>query len=67
MMSAIVKAKKSKALLLPVPTLALKNRTLGEMSEVVLQSQRCNNDKVINAGYKFLFPTLQKALGEIYK
>ena len=65
MMSSIVSAKKSKALLIPVPTLALRI-ALGEMSEVVLQSQRCSNEKIRHSGYKFSFPTLKQALEDIY-
>jgi hypothetical protein len=65
LMKAIVEAKKSKAILVPVPPFALK-LALGQMSEAVLQSQRCSDKKILATGYKFTFPTLKAALENIY-
>jgi uncharacterized protein (TIGR01777 family) len=65
LMKAIVLAKKSKALLVPVPPFAIK-LALGQMSEAVLQSQRCGDKKILSTGYKFTFPTLKTALDDIY-
>ncbi|MCW3127747.1 MAG: hypothetical protein JWO03_3405 [Bacteroidetes bacterium] len=65
LMRAIVQAKGSKAILTPVPPFALKI-ALGEMSEAVLNSQRCSNRKIMEAGYTFTFPDLKGALEEIY-
>lgn len=40
---------------------------LGEMSVIVLGSQKASAQKIEEAGYKFKYPTLMWALGEIYK
>ena len=65
LMKAILEAKKSNALLLPVPPFALK-MVLGELSEVVLSSQRCSNKKIIKAGFQFKFDTINQALTDIF-
>ncbi len=66
MMKAIVDARKSHAILTPVPPFALK-LGLGEMAEVVLQSQRCSDSKIVQGGYKFRYPDLKGALESIYQ
>ncbi len=66
LMEAIVAARRTHALLVPVPPLALKVM-LGEMSEVVLQSQRCTADKLLATGYRYKYPELSAALKDIYK
>jgi uncharacterized protein (TIGR01777 family) len=66
LMSEIVEAKKSKALLVPAPPFAIK-LAMGEMSEMLLCSQRCSAQKVIDSGYKFRFGQIQKALKDIFK
>lgn len=48
-----------------VPELALRI-ILGEMSRVVLNSQRVSSDKIIEAGFKFKHPKIEHALGNIY-
>jgi uncharacterized protein (TIGR01777 family) len=65
LMKAILSARKSHAILTPVPAFALK-LALGEMSEMLLSSQRCSDEKILKTGYKFLFPDLKKALEDIY-
>jgi len=65
LMKGIIAARKSNAILTPVPSFALK-LALGEMADMLLSSQRCSNEKIINSGYKFYFPTLEKALSDIY-
>jgi uncharacterized protein (TIGR01777 family) len=65
LMSEIIKAKDSKALLVPTPPIALK-LAMGEMSEMLLGSQRCSDNKIISAGYQFKFGEIQKALKNIY-
>lgn len=65
LMRELLTARKSNALLLPAPTLALK-LALGEMSDMLLSSQRCSANKVTEAGYAFKYPTLKKALKAIY-
>ncbi|MBS1593872.1 MAG: TIGR01777 family oxidoreductase [Bacteroidetes bacterium] len=66
LMRAIITARRAHALLVPVPPLALKVM-LGEMSEVVLQSQRCSDAKLLASGYQFKYPDLAGALKDIYK
>lgn len=48
-----------------VPEFVLKS-LLGEMSEVVLISDRLSAQKLLNAGFQFRYPALDNALTEIY-
>jgi len=48
----------------PVPSVILKI-ALGEMSTVVLNGNRISSQKIISAGYTFLFPDLEMALKNI--
>lgn len=50
----------------PTPSLAL-HIALGEMSEVVLNSQHCSAQKITDAGFKFKFKELNKALKDLVK
>ncbi|RPD50210.1 TIGR01777 family protein [Hymenobacter sediminis] len=53
-------------LVLPkVPEFGLK-LVMGEMSEIVLASQRVSAEKTLKQGFKFEFPTLQAALESFY-
>jgi hypothetical protein len=47
-----------------VPEFVLKT-ILGEMSEVVLKGSRVSDDKILNAGYKFNFGSLEDALSDV--
>ena len=49
-----------------VPELALRI-ILGEMSRVVLNSQRVSADKIVEAGFKFKYPKIEQALRDIYE
>jgi len=40
---------------------------LGEMSSVILNGSRVSPDRIIRAGYSFLFPKLDKALSDIIR
>ncbi len=54
-------------LLLPkVPAFGLK-LAMGEMSEIVLGSQRVSADKVLSQGFSYEYPQLQAALESFYK
>ena len=54
-------------LVLPkVPAFGLK-WVMGEMSEIVLDSQRVSDEKVLAKGFTFEFPTLEPALTAIYQ
>ncbi len=50
--------------LFPVPGLVLR-LALGEFASVLLASQRVVPEKITQAGYRFVFPTLKEGLGEI--
>ncbi len=50
--------------ILPVPAFALK-LVLGEMSEIVLASQRVLPSALMQAGYQFQFPQLDSALADL--
>lgn len=65
LMKEILVAKKSKALLLPAPPFALK-MVLGELSEMVLGSQRCSDEKIIAAGFRFKFDSINEAFTNIF-
>ena len=65
LIKAIVKAKRSRAILSPVPAFALK-LAVGEMADMLLSSQRCSDEKIIKTGYQFQFPELKEALEDIY-
>jgi hypothetical protein len=55
-----------KPLFLPkVPAFALR-LILGEMSRVILNSNRTSSDKIIQAGFSFSYPKLETAITEIY-
>jgi uncharacterized protein (TIGR01777 family) len=61
----VTKAEKySLAPILPVPSLALKI-ALGEMSEVVLGSQNCSAEKIIETDFEFQFETIEKAIKDL--
>ena len=50
----------------PVPGFALK-AALGEFSEILLTGQRVIPERAITSGYKFIYPSLDKALRAILK
>ena len=49
-----------------VPSFVLKV-ILGEMSSVILNSNRCSPQKLIDSDFRFRFPALEEALNDIYK
>lgn len=66
LMKAIRSVRGSHAILTPVPPFALR-LVLGEMSEVVLQSQRCGDGKIVQVGYRFRYRRLSDALEAVYQ
>jgi uncharacterized protein len=64
LMQEIVAIKKTGAVLIPAPAFAIKIG-LGEMSEAVLNSQRCSAGKLLSAGYKFVFADEKQALKNV--
>lgn len=65
LVQTLVKTRKKPALVLPVPAFALR-LVLGEMSAVVLNSNRVSAQKLLDAGFKFQFPTLEAAFQDIF-
>jgi uncharacterized protein (TIGR01777 family) len=61
MTETIRTVKNSLAPLLPAPAFALR-LALGEMSEALLTGQRCSSEKLMNAGFRFEYSDLKKAL-----
>lgn len=49
---------------LPVPPVALR-AALGEMSDVILKGSRVSSQKISDAGYRFVFGDLDKALNDL--
>ena len=62
---ALAKALKRPAIF-PVPAIALK-LLFGEMSEVLLGSQRALPKQAEAAGYRFRFPLLDAALADVLR
>jgi len=63
---AIPKALGIKAVILPTPEIAIK-LAMGEMSTVVLHSNRVSAQKILDAGFKFNYSQLDSALDHIFK
>jgi uncharacterized protein (TIGR01777 family) len=59
-----VKASGKHALVLPAPSFALKI-ALGEMADMVLASQQCSNEKLVESGFKYKYPNLKGALKDL--
>jgi uncharacterized protein (TIGR01777 family) len=66
LMKEILSVKKSKALLLPTPPFVVK-LAMGEMSEMLLCSQRCSANKILKTGYKFKYVSIEEALHNIWE
>ena len=61
---AIGKALNKSALIMPVPSFALR-LAMGEMADVVLNSNRVSADKIVGSGFQFQFPELIPALRDV--
>ncbi len=62
--NAIGKALEKSALIVPVPSFALR-LAMGEMADVVLNSNRVSADKIVSSGFQFQFPALVPALKDV--
>lgn len=62
---AVAKQMNKSLWLPPVPALILRI-IMGEMSRVVLNSNRTSSDKIVESGFKFKYPKLESALSELY-
>lgn len=65
LVQAIAKARAQWALFLPVPAWGLR-LVFGEMSAVILNSNRVSAEKLIQAGFEFDWPELDPALLDIF-
>ena len=54
------------ALFMPAPSLAIKT-VFGELSRLVLNSNRVSADKIVNSGFTFEYPNLEKAIRQLYR
>lgn len=63
---SVAKAMHKSALFVPGPAFVMK-LALGEMSAVILNSNRVSAEKVQKVGFEFLYPNLDGALAEIYQ
>jgi hypothetical protein len=50
---------------LPTPSFVIKT-VMGEMANMLLMSNNCSSDKIIQSGFSFQYPTLESALKNIY-
>jgi len=66
LMKEILLARKSKAVLLPVPPFTIR-LALGEMSAMLLGSHRCSAEKILAAGYRFKYGEIKEALDNILR
>jgi uncharacterized protein (TIGR01777 family) len=60
----LAKVMKCRVFPITVPAIVLSG-VLGEMSDVILKGSRASSDKIINAGYRFIFRNLQDALIDV--
>ncbi len=56
----------SRPVIFPVPAVALK-LIFGEMSEVLLGSQRVSSERAVSQGFKFHFPDINSALNDLLR
>lgn len=66
LVKAIARAMRRWVILAPAPSFVLR-LMLGEMSAVVLNSNRVSAAKALEAGFEFAHPELQEALDSIYR
>jgi len=66
LVKATAKAMRQPAIFAPAPPFALR-LMLGEMSAVVLNSNRVSDEKLRAAGFGFSYPVLENALGEVFR
>lgn len=62
---ATARAMRQRAIFAPAPAFAMR-LVFGEMSAVILNSNRVSADKLVAAGFRFQHPKLEEALGDIF-
>jgi len=65
LVKAIAKAMRQPAIMVPAPSFVLR-LIFGEMSAVILNSNRVSADKLISAGFVFKWPEVNAALSDIF-
>ena len=65
LVSAVAAAKQQFAVFLPAPAFVLR-LLFGEMSAVILNSNRISAEKLLEAGFEFQYPGLNAALSDIF-
>jgi len=65
LVKAIAKAMRQPAITLPAPAFVLR-LIFGEMSAVILNSNRVSADKLVQAGFEFKWPEVNAALSDIF-
>jgi uncharacterized protein len=63
-MRVLSKVMKRPVFPIPVPGSVLR-AIIGEMSDIILEGSRISSEKIINSGYKFVYPDLTKALENV--
>ena len=63
-MKVVQKVVKRKTVLLPVPAVILK-LGMGEMSSILLNSNKVSAEKIIQAGFEFKYPNLGEAISDL--
>lgn len=66
LMKEILEASRAKALLMPVPPLALK-LAMGEMATMILEGQNTSTRKILGTGYVFKHPEIKEAVRDLLK
>ncbi|MCS6933956.1 MAG: TIGR01777 family oxidoreductase [Chitinophagales bacterium] len=65
LMQKVLEVKSSRAMLVPAPPVVIR-LAMGEMSEMLLSSERCSAQKIQQAGYRFQYPDAISALKQIF-
>lgn len=66
LMEAAIKAKGQTPILVPTPKFAL-SMVLGEMADMLFNSQNCSAEKLQKAGFKFAFEQVETAMANLMK
>jgi uncharacterized protein (TIGR01777 family) len=64
LMKAAISAKRLRPILFPTPEIGLK-LVLGEMSEMLFNSQKCSAEKLQKSGFSFQFENIEKAMQDL--
>ncbi|MEN8193495.1 MAG: TIGR01777 family oxidoreductase [Bacteroidota bacterium] len=62
----VIAEKLNKPLFMPNISRFILKMALGEMSQIVLEGSKISNQKIIDSGYTFSFPTLESAISNLF-